>query len=193
MHLKILSGKWRPSCLCFNEFTVWNGCSASCSQHLACHVFQLVFECDFIFVRLPVCGIGLDCLVNVCWNRKSCVKLIYGGLLVSWDRWTFHFSQFDKCLIVELVEAQALTAGLEWWPIWLRGMSFPALRSPLFTQPLIPGQIKENSKAAHHWPLCGEFTTQMASNVKNVSISWRQHVFLSLLMFLVMFIYLWKH
>ena len=32
----------------------------------------------------------------------------------------------------------------------------PAL--PLFTQPFIQAQIKENIKAPRHWPLCGEFT-----------------------------------
>ena len=35
------------------------------------------------------------------------------------------------------------------------------LKSPaslVFTQPFIPTQIKENSKAPRHWPLCGEFT-----------------------------------
>ena len=30
--------------------------------------------------------------------------------------------------------------------------------SPLFTQPFIRAQIKENIKAPRHWPLCGEFT-----------------------------------
>ena len=30
--------------------------------------------------------------------------------------------------------------------------------SPLFTQPFIQAQIKENTKAPRHWPLCGEFT-----------------------------------
>ena len=30
--------------------------------------------------------------------------------------------------------------------------------SPLFTQPFIGAQIKENIKAPRHWPLCGEFT-----------------------------------
>ena len=28
----------------------------------------------------------------------------------------------------------------------------------IFTQPFIRAQIKENIKALHHWPLCGEFT-----------------------------------
>ena len=49
--------------------------------------------------------------------------------------------------------------------------------SPLFTQPFIRAQIKENIKAPRHWPLCGEFTAQMASNAENISIWWRHHGF----------------
>ena len=51
----------------------------------------------------------------------------------------------------------------------------------MFTQPFIRAQIKENIKAPRHWPLwgnspgTGEFPAQMASNVENVSISWRHH------------------
>ena len=30
----------------------------------------------------------------------------------------------------------------------------------------IQGKIKENIKAPRHWPLCGEFPAQMASNEK---------------------------
>ena len=47
---------------------------------------------------------------------------------------------------------------------------------------LLRAQIKENIKAPRHWPLCGEvtgtgeFPTQRASNVENVSIWWRHHV-----------------
>ena len=65
------------------------------------------------------------------------------------------------------------------WPWWL-------LKSPtswLFTQPFIRAQIKENSKAPHHWAFYGEFTgtsefpAQMASNAENASIWWRHHAF----------------
>ena len=60
--------------------------------------------------------------------------------------------------------------------LWARrSLKSPASR--LFTQPFIGAQIKENIKAPHHWPLCGEFTghrfefpAQMASNTENVSI-----------------------
>ena len=39
------------------------------------------------------------------------------------------------------------------WARWR--LKSPA--SPLFTQPFIQVQIKENIKAPRHWPLCGEF------------------------------------
>ena len=45
----------------------------------------------------------------------------------------------------------------------------------MFTQPFIQMQINENIKAHRHWPLCGEFPAQMASNMENVSIWWRYH------------------
>ena len=44
-------------------------------------------------------------------------------------------------------------------------------------------QIKENTIAPRHWPLCGnspatgEFPAQMASNAENVSIWWRHHMY----------------
>ena len=53
--------------------------------------------------------------------------------------------------------------------------------SRLFTQPFIQTQIKENTKASRHWPLCGEFTgagefpAQMASYAETVSTWWRHH------------------
>ena len=64
-----------------------------------------------------------------------------------------------------------------WWVQWR--LKSPA--SPLFTQPFIQAQIKENIKAPRHWPLCGEFTwsrwfpAQRASNAENVPIWWRHH------------------
>ena len=56
--------------------------------------------------------------------------------------------------------------------------------SRLFTQPFIQAQIKENIKAPRHWPLCGEFTAQMASNADNVSIWWRHHATLGIILML---------
>ena len=54
--------------------------------------------------------------------------------------------------------------------------------TPLFTQPFIRVQIKENIKARRHWhlwPVTGEFPAQMASNAENVSIWWRHHAYLN--------------
>ena len=49
----------------------------------------------------------------------------------------------------------------------------------VYTQPIIQAQIKENIKAPRHWPLYGEFTSelpaQMASKVENVSVWWHHH------------------
>ena len=46
--------------------------------------------------------------------------------------------------------------------------------------PFIQAQIKENTKALRHRPLCGEFTGQFplqkASNAENISIWLRHHV-----------------
>ena len=47
--------------------------------------------------------------------------------------------------------------------------------SRLFTQPFFRVHIKENIKAPRHWPLCGEFPAQMASNAESVPIWWRHH------------------
>ena len=64
----------------------------------------------------------------------------------------------------------------------MSAMASKSPASPLFTQPFIQSQIKENIKAPRHWLLCGdspltgEFPTQRASNVENVSISWRQNI-----------------
>ena len=69
------------------------------------------------------------------------------------------------------------TSALHWRLKWRWRLKSPT--SPLFTQPFIQGQINENTKAPRHWPLCGEFTefpAQMASSVKNVSISWRHRM-----------------
>ena len=39
---------------------------------------------------------------------------------------------------------------------------------PLFTQPFVQAQIKENTNTPFHWPVTGEFPAQRASNAKIV-------------------------
>ena len=40
---------------------------------------------------------------------------------------------------------------------WRHNERLKSPASRLFTQPFIQAQIKENTKAPRHWPLCGEF------------------------------------
>ena len=75
-----------------------------------------------------------------------------------------------------------MTSQWTWW-------RFKSPASLLFTQPFVQSQIKESTKALRHWPLCagnspvtGEFPAQRASNTENVSIWWRHHPPLSLLL-----------
>ena len=64
-----------------------------------------------------------------------------------------------------------------WWGRWR--LESPALR--WFVQQFVQAQIKDNIKVPRHWPLrgnspaTGEFSSQMASDVENVSIWWRHH------------------
>ena len=60
------------------------------------------------------------------------------------------FQHIDE-LQCKLIVIIAVTSQ---WARWR--LKSPA--SPLFTQPFIQAQIKENIKALRHWPLCGEFT-----------------------------------
>ena len=76
-----------------------------------------------------------------------------------------------------------------WWARWR--LKSPASR--LFTQPFIQTQIKENTKAPRHWPLCGEFTgtgefpAQRASYAENASIWWRHHEQNAVYIFILIF------
>ena len=54
------------------------------------------------------------------------------------------------------IGAFCISYTLRWRHNGRDGVKSPA--SPLFTQPFIRSQIKENIKAPRHWPLRGEFT-----------------------------------
>ena len=66
----------------------------------------------------------------------------FGECTHSWNRrcWYIHHNSY----------AQPLQ--------WRHNGRLKTPASPLFTQPFIQAQIKENIKAPRHWPLCGEFT-----------------------------------
>ena len=62
---------------------------------------------------------------------------------------------------------------------WYTDVIMSAMASRIAAQPhhclLNRLQIKEKIKTLRHWPLCGDFPTQMSSNAENVSIWWRVH------------------
>ena len=110
-------------------------------------------------------------------------------LLATFWAYTYFFV-FDFQICLEISDAYAQCGTLFTWTptslLWhfLITMTSPWARwrlkspaSPLFTQPFIRAQIKENIKAPRHWHLVtGEFLAQMASNAENISIWWRHHV-----------------
>ena len=65
--------------------------------------------------------------------------------------------------------------------LWAR-RRFISLASRLLAQPLVQAQIRENTKAPHHWPLWREYIgdqripLKQANQAENISIWWRRHV-----------------
>ena len=55
----------------------------------------------------------------------------------------------------------------------------------LFTQPFIQTQIKENTKAPRHWPLCGEFTGDRWISRKNGPVTRKMFPFDDVIMYIV--------
>ena len=92
----------------------------------------------------------------------------------------YHFNMIHALYILRVVHYSDVIMGTM------------ALKSPvsrLFTQPFIQAQIKENTKAPRHWPLCGEFIgNRWMSHTNgqwrgNVSIWWRHHGSISVCFF----------
>ena len=85
--------------------------------------------------------------------------------------WTMGATLLDDCYISGCLHYNDVIMG-PW--------RFKSPPSPLFTQPFIQAQIKENIKlritglCAGNSPVTGEFPTQRASNAEHVSI-WRRH------------------
>ena len=92
-----------------------------------------------------------------------------GSLKVEWS--CFERLGYDCTIIFEVITATSLRA--EW--------RLKSPTSPLFTQPFVQAQIKENIKAPRYWPFVRGI--QRASNAENVSIWWRHHVSFSYVMY----------
>ena len=122
------------------------------------------------------------CMSNKEWPWRCCVLFCCGDIVTSGCIHVIHqvtrSNDLRACNTIILLPL-FVTVTSQWARCCLES---PA--SPVFTQPFIQAQIKENINAPRHWPLCGEFTgdrwfpAQMASNAVNASIWWRHHFFL---------------
>ena len=87
------------------------------------------------------------------WWKQSCIQSIW------WIHYRFpnregvwnHHTHENRTAIHHFHPSITVTSQ---WATWR--LKSPASR--LFTRPFIQAQIKENTKAPRHWPLCGEFT-----------------------------------
>ena len=85
-------------------------------------------------------------------------RITYSKFRLIWVAYFFHPENLDITDVVpiwnQLNWAPSKSLVTSWYARWRLKSSV----SPLFTQPFIRAQIKENIKAPRHWPLCGEFT-----------------------------------
>ena len=82
----------------------------------------------------------------------------------------YYVCRCPGCWHCHVIDSQTIVSitMTSYWARW----RFKSPASPLFAQPFIRAQIKENIKVPRHWPLCGEFTGdrhKKASNAENVS------------------------
>ena len=84
------------------------------------------------------------------YNRRSLDTLYYNN-----NPWSCHYikNTVKAAYVMSVYDLLCITVT-SLWARW----RLKSLASPLFTQPFIQEQIKENIKAQRYWPLCGEFT-----------------------------------
>ena len=122
--------------------------------------------------------IGPPCIRNdrLCWKRHArggdslilsflfSLEINLWSLNISTTFMQMHFysAEFERVSIIVLFNASSnlwlsdlcINISLRWRHNGCDGVSN---HQPLFTQPFIRTQIKENIKVPRHWPLCGEF------------------------------------
>ena len=95
-----------------------------------CFIFYIVLQCSH--------------------NRRSRDTLYYYN-----NPWLCHYikNTVRAAYVISVDDLLYITVTSLWalWPL-------ESLASPLFTQPFIQEQIKENINAPRYWPLCGDFT-----------------------------------
>ena len=101
--------------------------------------------------------------LNVAWHK--------GIYMVKWWFMTLEFREHSTITPLSRWLKTSYNTVTSKWARWR--LKLPA--SPLFTQPLIRMQIKENIKVPCHWSFRGEFIGDRWINAENVSIWWRHH------------------
>ena len=104
--------------------------------------------------------------LNRCRNIVNWTLVNFNGILIKIQQFSLKKMRLEimlaKCRpsFVGLSELTHISMDLNdtltvtsLWVQWR--LKLPA--SWLFTQPFVQAQIKENTKAPRHWPLCGEF------------------------------------
>ena len=136
-------------CIIFNIFGLFIICQ--CSKSSYC-LHPVSFAAPNPFTRMI--GNCLRCLGRSDRGRHNCTfwrELTEASLGYPWQQ---SIKAMPRIGIPFLYIAHLVITVTSWWAR-LR-LESPA--SPLFTQPVIRVQIKENIKAPRQWPLCGKFT-----------------------------------
>ena len=131
---------------------------------------------------------------------KLCGKLVFQPSQTSTRSTTFYVIYFlleGYSVVKTLLKSMGVGMQTYWNEVThyndviMASMASQITSLTIVYSAVIRAQIKENIKAPHHWPLCGEFTgdrwagnspgtgefpAQKASNAENVSIWWRHNV-----------------
>ena len=97
-----------------------------------------------------------NALSNVTTENYAIKPIIYYVVMTRQKIIGLYHDNFDELYFWHFVPAKmtVIITVTSWWARWR--LKSPALQ--FYTQPFIQAQIKKNTKAPHHWPLCWEFT-----------------------------------
>ena len=104
----------------------------------------------------PNCILLCQSPIPSCWrivHDREFVGRLTVARDIDWRRW-----MASCCLIPHAKRLTAIYISISHYSdVIMSAMASQTSASRLFTQPFIQTPIKENTKAARHWPLWGEF------------------------------------
>ena len=142
---------------------------------IATRIYTTLYKIDFVSRNKD----------NVIKFKRLCIHIASGKRIfkqnICHEIYTRLQFAFLVCLWCHFNELMSCTYSLLWHycDVIMRGLKSPV--SPLFHQPFVRAQIKQNIRAPRRRPLLGELTDDQwfphtkASNAENVSICWRHH------------------